>query len=103
MNAASPGVVALFQPNDFYRTQDDYLTALAGALQSEYEAIVAAGILLQNDAPGLPLGGPTMYPKQPLQGIERVPAPPNQRLNHTPPDRPGEAGAQPRRGGNHEG
>src|SRR5580700_3855074 len=26
MNAASPGVVALFQPNDFYSSQDDYLT-----------------------------------------------------------------------------
>jgi len=42
MNAASPGVVALFQPNDFYRTQDDYLTALAEALRVEYEAIVQA-------------------------------------------------------------
>src|SRR3984957_14465642 len=28
MNAASPGVVALFQPNDFYHSQDDYLAAL---------------------------------------------------------------------------
>src|SRR6266853_58283 len=29
MNAASPGVIALFQPNDFYRTQDEYLETLA--------------------------------------------------------------------------
>ena len=27
MNAASPGVIALFQPNDYYQTQDDYLEA----------------------------------------------------------------------------
>src|SRR6202041_1866739 len=40
LNAASPGVVALFQPNDFYRSQDDYLAALAEALRLEYEAIV---------------------------------------------------------------
>ena len=33
MNAASPGVIALFQPNDYYRTQDEYLEALAEALQ----------------------------------------------------------------------
>ena len=42
LNAASPGVIALFQPNDYYPTQDDYLTALAEALRSEYEAIVGA-------------------------------------------------------------
>src|SRR5471032_29168 len=31
MNAASPGVIALFQPNDYYPTQDAYLEALAEA------------------------------------------------------------------------
>ncbi len=40
MNAASPGVIAFFQPNDYYRTQDDYLEAVAAALQTEYEGIV---------------------------------------------------------------
>ena len=61
MNAASPGVVALFQPNDFYSTGDEYLEALAEALRTEYEAIVAAGILLQIDAPDLGMGRHTMY------------------------------------------
>jgi 5-methyltetrahydropteroyltriglutamate--homocysteine methyltransferase len=61
MNAASPGVVALFQPNDFYRTLDEYLEALAEALRTEYEAIVAAGFLLQIDAPDLGMGRHTMY------------------------------------------
>ncbi|HJS91913.1 MAG TPA: cobalamin-independent methionine synthase II family protein [Steroidobacteraceae bacterium] len=61
MNAASPGVVALFQPNDFYPSQDQYLEALAEALRSEYEAIVAAGFLLQIDAPDLGMGRHTMY------------------------------------------
>jgi 5-methyltetrahydropteroyltriglutamate--homocysteine methyltransferase len=61
MNAASPGVVALFQPNDFYPTQDDYLQALAEALRLEYEAIVAAGLLVQIDAPDLAMGRHTMY------------------------------------------
>src|SRR5207302_63978 len=82
MNAASPGVVALFQPNDFYRTQDDYLTALAGALQSEYEAIVAAGILLQIDAPYLSMGRHTMYRNQPLEEFERLAARHIEVLNH---------------------
>ena len=61
MNAASPGVIALFQPNDFYPTQDEYLVAVADAMAAEYEAIVQSGILLQIDAPDLGMGRHTMY------------------------------------------
>jgi 5-methyltetrahydropteroyltriglutamate--homocysteine methyltransferase len=61
LNAASPGVIALFQPNDFYKTQDAYLEALGEAMRSEYEAIVGAGFLLQIDAPDLGMGRHTMY------------------------------------------
>jgi 5-methyltetrahydropteroyltriglutamate--homocysteine methyltransferase len=61
MNAASPGVIALFQPNDYYKTQDEYLAAVAEAMRVEYEGIVAAGILLQIDAPDLGMGRHTMY------------------------------------------
>ena len=34
MNAPSPGVVALFQPNEFYDTLDEYLNALADAMKT---------------------------------------------------------------------
>jgi 5-methyltetrahydropteroyltriglutamate--homocysteine methyltransferase len=61
MNAASPGVIALFQPNDYYRTQEAYLEAVAEAMRAEYEAIAASGILLQIDAPDLAMGRHTMY------------------------------------------
>ena len=61
MNAASPGVIALFQPNEYYSTQDEYLEALAEAMRPEYEAIVAAGFLLQLDSPDLGLGRHMMY------------------------------------------
>lgn len=61
MNAASPGVIALFQPNEFYASQDDYLEALAEAMRPEYEAIVAAGLTLQLDSPDLGLGRHMMY------------------------------------------
>jgi 5-methyltetrahydropteroyltriglutamate--homocysteine methyltransferase len=61
MNAASPGVLALFQPNDHYPTQDAYLEALGNAMQAEYEAIVDAGFLLQIDAPDFGMGRHTMY------------------------------------------
>jgi 5-methyltetrahydropteroyltriglutamate--homocysteine methyltransferase len=82
MNAASPGVVALFQPNDYYRTQDDYLTALAEALRSEYEAIVAAGIILQIDAPDLAMGRHTMYRSRSLEEFETLAARHIEVLNH---------------------
>ena len=56
MNAASPGVVAVFQPNRHYPTQEAYIGALADAMQTEYEAIVAAGFDLQIDAPDIAMG-----------------------------------------------
>ena len=61
LNAASPGVIALFQPNDYYPDDDAYLEALAEAMRPEYEAIVAAGLTLQLDSPDLGLGRHMMY------------------------------------------
>jgi 5-methyltetrahydropteroyltriglutamate--homocysteine methyltransferase len=61
MNAASPGVIALFQPNEHYPDQDSYLEALAEAMRQEYETIVAAGLILQLDSPDLGLGRHMMY------------------------------------------
>lgn len=56
MNAASPGVVAVFQRNEHYPSEDAYIDAVADALRPEYEAIVAAGFLLQVDSPDLAMG-----------------------------------------------
>ena len=56
MNAASPGVIALFQPNRHYPDHEQYLAALAEAMAHEYRAIVDAGIVLQLDSPDLGLG-----------------------------------------------
>jgi 5-methyltetrahydropteroyltriglutamate--homocysteine methyltransferase len=56
MNAASPGVIAVFQPNEYYPTHEAYLFALAEAMRPEYEAIVEAGLLLQIDSPDLAMG-----------------------------------------------
>ncbi len=56
MNAASPGVIALFQPNRHYDSHEAYLGALADAMAAEYRAIVDAGLVLQLDSPDLGLG-----------------------------------------------
>ncbi len=61
MNAASPGVIALFQPDEYYGDPDAYLEALAEAMRPEYEAIVAAGFLLQIDSPDIGLGRHMTY------------------------------------------
>ncbi|MFZ4534088.1 MAG: cobalamin-independent methionine synthase II family protein [Alsobacter sp.] len=61
MNAASPGVIALFQPSDYHKDIDAYLGELSEAMRHEYEAIVASGLILQIDAPDLGLGRHMMY------------------------------------------
>ena len=55
MNAASPGVISLFLQNDFYKTREQYLEALAHAMKDEYETIVGSGLDLQLDCPDLAL------------------------------------------------
>jgi len=61
MNAASPGVIALFQPNVYYDGHEAYLEALAEAMRIEYESIIGAGFLLQLDSPDLGLGRHMMF------------------------------------------
>ena len=56
MNAASPGVVAVFQPNEYYDSHEAYLEALAEVMKVEYETIVKAGLTLQIDCPDLAMG-----------------------------------------------
>ena len=61
MNAASPGVIALFQPNRYYPDHETYLEAIADAMAAEYRAIVDAGLVLQLDSPDLGLGRHMMF------------------------------------------
>jgi 5-methyltetrahydropteroyltriglutamate--homocysteine methyltransferase len=53
MTAASPGVITFFLTNRHYPSHEAYLRALADAMRSEYEAITAAGFILQVDCPDL--------------------------------------------------
>ena len=61
MNAASPGVIALFLPNQYYSNQEQYLEALAETMREEYEAITHAGFILQLDCPDIGLGRHMMF------------------------------------------
>ncbi len=53
MPAISPSSAADWQRNAYYKTDEEYLFAVADALREEYEAIVQAGFLLQVDDPEL--------------------------------------------------
>jgi 5-methyltetrahydropteroyltriglutamate--homocysteine methyltransferase len=56
LTAASPGVVSLFFKNDHYKSEEDYLFAIAEAMRVEYETITGAGYVLQIDCPDLGMG-----------------------------------------------
>ena len=82
MNAASPGVIALFQPDAYYGDHETYLYALADAMRVEYEAIVAAGFVLQLDSPDLGLGRHMMFKGRPDAEYERLASIHVEALNH---------------------
>jgi 5-methyltetrahydropteroyltriglutamate--homocysteine methyltransferase len=61
MTAASPGLVPVFQNNRYYPSHEAYVEAIAAAMQQEYEAIVAAGFVLQLDCPDLAMAHHTSF------------------------------------------
>jgi 5-methyltetrahydropteroyltriglutamate--homocysteine methyltransferase len=64
MPAVSPGGVG---SNAYYRTEEEYLAAVADAMHSEYQAIVDAGFLVQVDDPFLT----ELFSYSPLDAAER--------------------------------
>jgi len=90
MNAASPGVIALFQPNQHYPDHASYLEALADAMQPEYEAIVSASFVLQLDSPDLGLGRHMMFKDRSDEEYQRLAALHVEALNHATRNIPAE-------------
>ena len=56
MSCASPGVISLFLQNQHYPDHESYLQAIAEVMKTEYDAIHAAGYLVQLDCPDLAMG-----------------------------------------------
>jgi len=61
MNAASPGVIASFQSNRYCGSHEAYVDAIEAAMKPEYDAIVAAGFVLQLDCPDLAMARHTGF------------------------------------------
>ena len=49
----SPTSLESLQPNEYYKSADDYAWALANAMKDEYEAVANAGFIVQVDDPGI--------------------------------------------------
>ncbi|HXD91475.1 MAG TPA: cobalamin-independent methionine synthase II family protein [Candidatus Binataceae bacterium] len=72
MSAASPGVVAFFLSNKYYPSHEAYLRAIAEAMRTEYEAIVAAGFVLQVDCPDLAMSRHVHYKELSLADFRKT-------------------------------
>jgi 5-methyltetrahydropteroyltriglutamate--homocysteine methyltransferase len=49
--ATAPGTIELQRPNQYYKTNEEYLEAIANAMHEEYKQITDAGFVLQIDDP----------------------------------------------------
>jgi 5-methyltetrahydropteroyltriglutamate--homocysteine methyltransferase len=54
--ANTPGTIEHWMLNEYYKTDEEFVFAIADAMHEEYQAIVDAGFLLQIDDPDLPDG-----------------------------------------------
>jgi len=91
LTAPSPGMVSAIARNQFYPDEASYLGALAAALRTEYQTIVAQGFLLQLDCPDLARERHNTYQDRPLAAflgfVERVVAALNRALDGIPRER----------------
>ena len=88
MNAASPGVISLFLQNDYYKTREAYLAALADAMKAEYETIVSSGLDLQLVCPDLALSRHMLFNDLSDDEFLKIAASHVEALNHALADVP---------------
>lgn len=82
MTAASPGVISVMLPNAYYPTREAYVFALADVMRREYEAIAAAGYVLQIDCPDLAMSHNSEFSDLSIDEFKRVIAMHVDALNH---------------------
>jgi len=90
MTSPSPGQIARYLKNKFYKNDEDYIFALADVMRQEYQAIVAAGFILQLDCPDLAMLRHMVYLDLPLAEYRKIIATNVDALNHAVRDLPPE-------------
>jgi 5-methyltetrahydropteroyltriglutamate--homocysteine methyltransferase len=88
MTSPSPGQIARYLKNDYYKTDEEYIYALADAMRREYTAIVEAGLILQLDCPDLAMLRHTTYLDIPLAEYRKIITVNIAALNHAVRDLP---------------
>lgn len=91
ISAASPGVVSFFLSDNYYHNHERYIRAIADAMKTEYDAIVAAGYILQVDCPDLAMSRHIQFKDLSLAEFRKTIELHIDALNHAladvPPDR----------------
>jgi 5-methyltetrahydropteroyltriglutamate--homocysteine methyltransferase len=82
LTSTAPASIEPGRQNDFYKSQEEFVFALAEALRHEYEAIVAAGFTLQVDDAWLAALWDRIGIKMGLEGYKRYCAVRVEALNH---------------------
>jgi 5-methyltetrahydropteroyltriglutamate--homocysteine methyltransferase len=80
--AVAPGTIELQRANHFYRTEEEYLNAIAEAMRTEYRAIVDAGFVLQIDDPRMVTEYDSMDPAPTPEEYRRFATVRIEALNH---------------------
>jgi len=90
MTSPSPGQIARYLKNRHYKSDEDYIFALAEVMRREYQAIVEAGFILQLDCPDLAMLRHMVYLDLPLADYRKIIATNVDALNHAVRDLPPE-------------
>jgi len=80
--AVAPGTIELQRANHYYKTEEDYLYALADAMKAEYRMIVDAGFVLQIDDPRMVTEYDSMDPAPSAEEYRRFATVRIEALNH---------------------
>ena len=87
MTSPSPGQIARYLKNSYYKTVDEYLFTLADVMAREYKAIVEAGFILQLDCPDLAMSY-ALYPGIAIGDYRKIIEKNVEALNHSIKDLP---------------
>jgi 5-methyltetrahydropteroyltriglutamate--homocysteine methyltransferase len=88
MCVLAPGWIEHSLYNEYYKTDEEFLFAIAGAMKYEYKAIVDAGFILQLDDPGLPDTYDMIVPAPSIEEYRRFAQVRIDALNHALADLP---------------
>ena len=72
MTSPSPGQVARYLANAYYKTEEEYVFTLANVMKREYKAIVDAGLILQLDCPDLAMLRHTLYLDKSIEEFRKI-------------------------------